>query len=829
MNTVTKTALANLKQNKSRNILCGVAILLTTLLIFLILNLGTGMVTVQFAGVNRYYPTYHFMFRQVTQENADALKSHDDIETVGLREDFALVPDDNATIIMTALDPDGLKLNNAELEEGDFPSQGNDIVVYRSMLDELGITAEVGDEITLPFQLYEGDGLGRENRDTFRISGFLTQSDTAASSKSYAVITAMDYMESAVSPDQREYRTMIRLLGAEGMTSDAIEEKAKIIGADFGVDENNIVYNNEYLLANYMDPSLTAGMAAVILVIVLAGILTIYSIYYVSMIPKVQEYGKLRALGATRKQVRQVVFREGLLVTAAALPLGLLLGSLISLPILPGLYGTFGGSESMDGSAAEFNRLCADMIRRGEVSLFHLWIYLLTAVVVLATVYLALVRPMRTASRISPVEALRYQDGESGHKRHRRGYQDMDLFRLTLANLSRNRKRTALTIATLSAIGILFMAVATILSCASPKETAREDIEADFRIYIDNWEHDQMNPDRAWTSIIQDNPIDEAFLENIRSIPGVEQVRTKTFLIGALPDLDPDGDITDGAYITGLDPSYAKELEKSTVEGDFSYEDLLSGDEIVANRTLQVWYPDCRIGDPIRIVFYTGEYSFEKTFELAGFCRFSPGFVGTQFALPQSVLSELCPGNLTKTCEITVDPARKDTAYGALQELADSNPLFEAENYEYYLAQWESVTSVIRVAGYTFLIILGAIGVMNLVNTMLNSIYTRRHELGVLQTIGMSERQLTRMMQTEGLFYTLFTLVLSLGLGSLAGYGAFLYARSSGMMNITVFHYPFLPALLLAAAVTAIQLVLSLAVSRSFQKMSLIDRVRYSE
>ena len=321
MNTVTKTALANLKQNKSRNILCGAAILLTTLLIFLILNLGTGMVTVQFAGVNRYYPTWHFMFRQVSQENADALKSHDDIETVGLREDFAQVPDDNALIIMTALDPAGLNLNKTELEEGEFPSRENDIVVSRSMLDELGINAEIGGEITLPFQLYEGEGLGRETRDTFRISGFLTRSDTASASESYAVITTMDYMEKSVPPDQREYRVMIRLLGAEGMTSDAIEEKAQIIGADFGVDENNIVYNNEYLLANYMDPSLAAGMAAVILVIVLAGILTIYSIYYVSMVPKVQEYGKLRALGATRKQIRQIVFREGLLVTAAALPL----------------------------------------------------------------------------------------------------------------------------------------------------------------------------------------------------------------------------------------------------------------------------------------------------------------------------------------------------------------------------------------------------------------------------------------------------------------------------------------------------------------------------
>ena len=79
MNTITRTALANLKQNKSRNILSGIAILLTTLLIFLILTVGYDSITVRFAGVNAYYPTYHVMFRQVSQENADALKSHADI------------------------------------------------------------------------------------------------------------------------------------------------------------------------------------------------------------------------------------------------------------------------------------------------------------------------------------------------------------------------------------------------------------------------------------------------------------------------------------------------------------------------------------------------------------------------------------------------------------------------------------------------------------------------------------------------------------------------------------------------------------------------------
>ena len=82
------------------------------------------------------------------------------------------------------------------------------------------------------------------------------------------------------------------------------------------------------------------------------------------------------------------------------------------------------------------------------------------------------------------------------------------------------------------------------------------------------------------------------------------------------------------------------------------------------------------------------------------------------------------------------------------------------------------------VLGYAFLLILGAVGVMNLINTMVNSIYTRRRELGIIQAIGMSEKQLVRMLQLEGLFYTAGTLLVALGIGSLAGYGIFLYAKA---------------------------------------------------
>lgn len=56
MKTVTKTALANARQNRTRNMISGAAIILTTLLIFMVLTVGYASVKVRFAAVNAYYP-----------------------------------------------------------------------------------------------------------------------------------------------------------------------------------------------------------------------------------------------------------------------------------------------------------------------------------------------------------------------------------------------------------------------------------------------------------------------------------------------------------------------------------------------------------------------------------------------------------------------------------------------------------------------------------------------------------------------------------------------------------------------------------------------------
>ena len=126
-------------------------------------------------------------------------------------------------------------------------------------------------------------------------------------------------------------------------------------------------------------------------------------------------------------------------------------------------------------------------------------------------------------------------------------------------------------------------------------------------------------------------------------------------------------------------------------------------------------------------------------------------------------------------------------------------------------------------------ILLIYLGIMNLVNTMMNSIYTRRRELGMIQAIGMSEKQLIRMLQLEGIIYTLGTLAVSVGIGSLVGYGAFLYAKTKHMFRISEYHFPVVPAVLLICVVAFLQVLLTYGVSANFRKLSLIDRIRYAE
>ena len=96
-----------------------------------------------------------------------------------------------------------------------------------------------------------------------------------------------------------------------------------------------------------------------------------------------------------------------------------------------------------------------------------------------------------------------------------------------------------------------------------------------------------------------------------------------------------------------------------------------------------------------------------------------------------------------------------------------------------------------------------------------------------MQAVGMSDGQLQIMLQLEGLFYTIGTLLIAVGGGSIAGYPVFLWAKDHGMFNIRNYHYPLEATFIMIALLVVVQVIMIFAVGKSVKKDSLIDRIRF--
>lgn len=821
MKTVTSTALANFKKNKGRNILNAIAIGLTTLLICMILTVGFGTIKVRNTAVNEYFPTWHLMYRSVSEDVAEGLLLHNQIETAGLRSDFGQLTSKEANILMIAMDETALRLNNMTLEEGEFPKNRDDIVLSQGVMDVLGFTGKIGDYLELPVQISEKDGLGYSNLKRFRISGIMETAEQNKQQKIYSVLCSTDYMKEEVPREQREYRVMVRLNQADKMTTSDIKTIGSEIATSFEIAEKSIVENKEYLLANYLDPTFFSGIVAIILLVVCAGIITTYSIYYVSMVPKIQEFGKLKVLGTTKKQVRQIVSREGMLVAAVAIPIGLILSTFLSGFVLNIMY-------RMSSDQEEFSMITLRILEQREISIYEGWIYAVTIAVALFTVWIALKKPMSMAAKISPIEAVRYNGEVFKGKKERKGYRELTILRLTKANLVRNKKRTILTILTLSATGILFFILATVLTCARPEDIAKEGIEGDFAIMIESRQGDKMNPEMEWSKIQQKNPMDTEFLEKIQAIPGVEKVNIKQNLSVNLPEYNYQGELWTSSLL-GFDESYAKMIEGGVIAGSVTYEELKKGDKVVVNKNLLRWFPNIKIGDKIQMQLNIGDSMVDKSFEVAAIGAYSYGVVQGEFLLPTSVLQALNPYNLNYFCSIEVKEEQKKEAYAKLTALAEETGKMITSTYEESLESWNSSMKLMSVACYTFLIILLGIGILNLINTMISSIHTRSRELGMMQAVGLSEKQMLKMLQMEGSFYTVGMMMLTLGVGGVAGYFVFLIAKEEGILSITKYHFPLLPAVVFLIVIFIVQFLLTCFITKNFRKRSMVERIRHSE
>ena len=820
MKMTTRVAYCNMRHYKSKNILIGIAIILTTLLLFVIPSIGKDMVEVNFAVINKIYPTWHALYRNVDESTVMKLAAHHDVKTYGLRSDAGYMNLEDATVSMMYMDRTGMELYKVKLKEGQLPQKENDIVVSKGILEALGQNGKIGDTITVPYQILKDDGLDYTKEKDFRICGFLADNENSKEQKQYTSLVSEAFLKAEIPVEQVKYRFLLQVNGQKGNTTADYTETIQNIARQFGISEDDMNINKEYLAANYVDPATIPVIVGIMLIVVLAGIITIYSVYYVSMNQRVREFGKLKAIGATKRQLRQIVLREGMGVALFAIPIGLLIGTVAVKVVLLQFVEHAKDSNVLTTEAYK-------VVAKGEVQLYYWWIYLLAIAVTLCTVYLSLMKPMRMAAKVSEIEAMRYQGGSKRQKSSRKGYQFLNIGRLTKRNLAENKKKSTITIVSMAVTGIFVMMVATVLSCANPMESAKSSIVGQYEISPIVESGNKEHPEYEWAEVQKNNPLNEGLKQQIEELDGVERVDVFTALkVSGGPFEEKIGT----EFINGVPEEYAEELKKGITEGNVTYEELKSGDKVILDRALLHWYPDIKVGDKLKLNIHDGDNTFQKEIEVAAIGEYGTGLTNYNcLIMAKEGAEKLTINNSSSYFQVIADKDYDEALEASLQAIVDGSGRLQMRTWKNEYDTWENAIQMTRGACYAFIIILAAISIMNLINTMINSVHVRKKELGMMQAIGMSDRQLMKMLQLEGIFYTVGTLIISIGVGSLAGYPLFLYAKRTGMFDISTYHYPVTAAIIIILTLFVIQMLLAIFIAKSVRKDSLIERIRFSE
>ena len=820
MKMTTRVAYCNMRHYKSKNILIGIAIILTTLLLFVIPSIGKDMVEVNFAVINKIYPTWHALYRNVDESTVMKLAAHHDVKTYGLRSDAGYMNLEDATVSMMYMDRTGMELYKVKLKEGQLPQKENDIVVSKGILEALGQNGKIGDTITVPYQILKDDGLDYTKEKDFRICGFLADNESSKEQKQYTSLVSEAFLKAEIPVEQVKYRFLLQVNGQKGNTTADYTETIQNIARQFGISEDDMNINKEYLAANYVDPATIPVIVGIMLIVVLAGIITIYSVYYVSMNQRVREFGKLKAIGATKRQLRQIVLREGMGVALFAIPIGLLIGTVAVKVVLLQFVEHAKDSNVLITEAYK-------VVAKGEVQLYYWWIYLLAIAVTLCTVYLSLMKPMRMAAKVSEIEAMRYQGGSKRQKSSRKGYQFLNIGRLTKRNLAENKKKSTITIVSMAVTGRFVMMVATVLSCANPMESAKSSIVGQYEISPIVESGNKEHPEYEWAEVQKNNPLNEGLKQQIEELDGVERVDVFTALkVSGGPFEEKIGT----EFINGVPEEYAEELKKGITEGNVTYEELKSGDKVILDRALLHWYPDIKVGDKLKLNIHDGDNTFQKEIEVAAIGEYGTGLTNYNcLIMAKEGAEKLTINNSSSYFQVIADKDYDEALEASLQAIVDGSGRLQMRTWKNEYDTWENAIQMTRGACYAFIIILAAISIMNLINTMINSVHVRKKELGMMQAIGMSDRQLMKMLQLEGIFYTVGTLIISIGVGSLAGYPLFLYAKRTGMFDISTYHYPVTAAIIIILTLFVIQMLLAIFIAKSVRKDSLIERIRFSE
>ncbi|HBF3610982.1 TPA: FtsX-like permease family protein [Clostridioides difficile] len=795
MINTTKIAKSNLKQNKSKSILIIITIILSTLMLS---SIGIYIVDAgayQKENTIKYSGNYQGILANVDEKQADILSNHADVELTGEMNGVGVEKlEDDSNISLAYMNEDALKLNSFEFIKGKLPSKENEIVLDSGALKALGYkNKDLGEKIKISYDDYKND---KKIEKEFIISGILKTSEISETGKYYYAIISESYMRNTRDMSQEDFNIYVKFNDKSNLSIEQAKEKLDKIANDIGLDTINTAVNENYINALKPDMETIMGGVFVGLVIVLSSILVIYNIFYISIVTKVQEFGKLRAIGATKKQIKNIVFKEGFILAGIAIPIGIILGYVLANIIIKSFMDI-------------------------DVKSSRLPVILSVVVISFISVVLSLLKPMKVASKVSIVDAVRYTGNKISNKSKRKGYKNINLKRLSHANLERNKKRTYMTLASLILSGTIFITVSTALESFDAEKMAREHFPYDIEVRLSGYEmNSDKNPKDNLNILQMDNPLSKDFFNQIKNMEGIKRIESARSVKIGMEDYDVEFKYD---LLQSINENDVKSLNKNIIDGKINLERLQTGDEIVITHVDTAKEMGVKAGDKIRLTLYDGDKKIKKEFKVQAIAMGVPSFgIGKDF------IDRTLKYDSTSSLGIYTEEGKYQEIKDSIKKIAKNNGFLETDFIDSRIESNKATISFIKIMGYTLTGIIGVIGFMNLVNTMITSIVTRKKELGMLQAIGLTNKQLVKMLNSEAIYYTSGMMIGSILFGGILGYIAVIFLKKTGLSYAT-YSLPIVPILLMIVCILIAQFITTYLIGRSFNKESLIDRVRYSE
>ena len=867
----------SLSANRTRNIvaICAIALtaLLFTSLFTIALSINEGFQQANFRQVGGYA---HGSFKRMTEEQYNALKEDPLIAEQGLSR-FLGAPSEppfNKSITeIRSADENYAKFSFATPTTGRLPEEGTDeAAMDTSVLELLGVEPELGKKITLTFDV--GANSAKQTTQTFTLCGWWEKDEAMPASEVFIPNSRVDEVLAEVggvtdnmtgtwnmdvmleSGSAHIDADMQQILADNGYQS---EDVAAANYIDYGV---NWGYTGANLAENF-DPTTAIFIVVMLLLILFTGYLIIYNVFQISVAGDVRFYGLLKTSGTTPRQIRRMIRQQALLLSVVGIPIGLVLGWLVGKALVQVVISQLDGVSSVTSTSP--------------------WIFVGSALFALVTVFISCLRPGRMAGRVSPIEALRYTES-SGRTKGKRTKKKVSIFSMAWANLGRSRGKTFITIVSLALAVVLFQLVVTFVNGFDMDRYVSRSFASDFQIadagYFqngelgadwplsedviaainaqggvtsggrtygagasvqsfqpENWLRQIMNPyydENALNAMLSERARDaEGNLASMAMLYGMEDYGLDhlTVVDGDLADVyDPAKKAV--AVVVPTD-DYGKALPDTTSRkvGDKMWLRFVEEWEYVARETGEVYASPDDIPETVAYEerakkYHDVEYTVAALVAMPGSLSYGYSMLESEEIVinAQNFIADSGNDDIMYYAFDTSDAATAGMEDFLSDYTENIDPALDYQSKQTYIDEFNGFRNMFALLGGTLSAIIAVIGVLNVFNAILTGITSRRRELAMLQSIGMTAKQLRRMLVIEGLLYTLgavaLAAVLVLAISPFAGEAV------GGLFFWFSYRPTYWPLAVAAPVFAAVGVLIPLASVHRMQRNSVVDRLR---